>query len=473
MIKQKKTEDWTTDQVDQELDAPAIDRAQMPEVTISLTSFPARIPYVAEALEPILSQTELANRVLLYLAEEQFPQREAELPPALLALCERGLGIRWCDDLRPHKKYFYAMQEYPEDIVITIDDDAVYPEDLVETLLRAYLANPRAISAMRIHKIMFHPDGTIAPYLEWIKEYPARLHEPHMDYIATGVGGVLYPPHSLDPAVFDAGAVREYCLNADDLWLKIAAVCAGTPVALAAEQTPTEFVGDSQKTGLYLSNVTGGENDRQFARALDGFAHLKGADAREEIMDRIARESFSHVRAEHPKVSVVLPVYNVARYLPECVESARAQTLTDIEIICVNDGSTDRSLEILQNYAAIDPRIVIIDKENSGYGHSMNVGMRAARGEYVAILETDDFIRADMYDTLYTIAAENDLDIIKADYHNFWGDGVDRVTRYIAIAGRDRSYYNRVVNPFEDATPFFFTMNTWSGIYKRAFLEAH
>ena len=101
------------------------------------------------------------------------------------------------------------------------------------------------------------------------------------------------------------------------------------------------------------------------------------------------------------KVSIIIPVCNVEVYLRECIESALNQTLKEIEIICVNDGSTDGSLRILKEYAAKDKRVKIIDKENAGYGHTMNIGMDMAQGEYIAILESDDYILPNMMQTLY------------------------------------------------------------------------
>ena len=101
-----------------------------------------------------------------------------------------------------------------------------------------------------------------------------------------------------------------------------------------------------------------------------------------------------------PRVSVLVPFYNVERYLPKCLDSLEAQTLKDIEFICINDGSTDSSLEIAQRYAARDDRFQIIDKRNSGYGASMNCGMRAARGHYIGIVESDDFVSPDAFEEL-------------------------------------------------------------------------
>lgn len=93
-----------------------------------------------------------------------------------------------------------------------------------------------------------------------------------------------------------------------------------------------------------------------------------------------------------PKVTVILPVYNGQKYVHECLDSLISQSFPDWEAICVNDGSTDQTLSILQAYATKDPRIYVIDKPNSGYGDSVNRGIDAARGKYVTILESDDLL---------------------------------------------------------------------------------
>ena len=116
------------------------------------------------------------------------------------------------------------------------------------------------------------------------------------------------------------------------------------------------------------------------------------------------------------KVSIIVPTYNVEMYLDECLESLQRQTLKDIEIICVNDGSKDSSLEIIKRYAAGDSRFVVIDKENGGYGKAMNVGLDKATGEYIGIVEPDDFVPLYMYEDLYNVAAKNELDFVKADF---------------------------------------------------------
>ena len=92
-----------------------------------------------------------------------------------------------------------------------------------------------------------------------------------------------------------------------------------------------------------------------------------------------------------PQISVIMPVYNVASYLPQCMESVINQTWKDFELICIDDGSTDSSSRILDDYAKKDSRIKVIHKENTGYGSTMNTGLKYAVGEYIAIIESDDF----------------------------------------------------------------------------------
>ena len=171
-----------------------------------------------------------------------------------------------------------------------------------------------------------------------------------------------------------------------------------------------------------------------------------------------------------PKVSVIVPVYNVEPYLRECMESLVRQTLKDIEIICVNDGSTDGSPAILKEYAARDSRIVLVDKENGGYGLAMNIGLDRAAGEYVGIVEPDDFAALTMYEDLYNAAKENDLDLVKADFKRFYTEG-DRETYIRTRLSREDADYGIVFKPAEKPDCFVWVMNTWSGIYRLSFLR--
>lgn len=173
-----------------------------------------------------------------------------------------------------------------------------------------------------------------------------------------------------------------------------------------------------------------------------------------------------------PKVSIVMPMYNQENYIGECLESVINQTLEDIEIIIVNDGSKDKSLEIVQKYAKNDPRIIIIDKPNTGYGDSMNVGIDRATGEYIGIVETDDFVALDMYETLYNAAIKNNAEIVRADFYRFVGEGDNKELSYGTLFN-NKSYYNKITSAHVDKTIFYLTMMNWTGIHKRSFLKKY
>lgn len=123
---------------------------------------------------------------------------------------------------------------------------------------------------------------------------------------------------------------------------------------------------------------------------------------------------------KQPLISVVMPMYNQEKYIVKCLESVINQTLNELEIIVVNDGSTDSSLSIVKRYAEKDDRIVIIDKPNSGYGNSVNLGMRRATGKYIGIVETDDFIAPDMFETLYNLSEDGTVDVIKGNFYDYY-----------------------------------------------------
>lgn len=172
---------------------------------------------------------------------------------------------------------------------------------------------------------------------------------------------------------------------------------------------------------------------------------------------------------EQPKVSVIVPVYNNAQYLYECMDSIVNQTLQEIEIICIDDGSTDKSSEILDEYARKDPRIKVIHKKNTGYGHSMNVGLDAATGEYIGIVESDDYILPEMYKTLYQTAKKYDVNFVKSDFKRFYGDKENRIfeDRFLT---EDKTVYEKVLNPQQNFSLFHLNNVIWNGIYSYKFV---
>ena len=171
-----------------------------------------------------------------------------------------------------------------------------------------------------------------------------------------------------------------------------------------------------------------------------------------------------------PKVSVLVPIFNVEKYLEQCLDSIVNQTLEDIEIICINDGSTDGSLKIIKRYAKKDPRIVIIDKKNSGYGDSMNKGLEKATGDYIGIVESDDWIELDAFEKLYELGIENDAEVVKS---NFWNYFTTDNTKDELIKVIDPNDSGHLIDTYKGHSIMWQQPCIWSAIYKRTFLEQY
>ena len=187
---------------------------------------------------------------------------------------------------------------------------------------------------------------------------------------------------------------------------------------------------------------------------------------REEILDKSSHFVQGNIHMDRqPDVSVIVPVYNVTSYLNQCLNSIIHQTLKNIEIICVNDGSTDNSLNIIKEYADKDNRIKYIDKPNAGYGHAMNTGLEVATGKYIGIVEPDDFIKPEMYELLYGKAEKLGLDMIKSDYVSF----SDKDEKYVSIV--QKSLYDKILLQ-EEVKGLGFTLNP-VGLFKNTFLKKY
>ena len=167
-----------------------------------------------------------------------------------------------------------------------------------------------------------------------------------------------------------------------------------------------------------------------------------------------------------PKVSILVPIYNVEKYLRECLDSLINQTLDDIEIICINDGPTDNSAQILQEYRLKDKRIKVINKENSGYGISMNMGLNSATGEYIGIVESDDFADLKMLEDLYNLAKEKDADVVKSDWLEYTtSTGAVRKAGRMALLPE-----NKDLNVKDNPEILKIQPAIWSAIYRKGLL---
>ena len=166
------------------------------------------------------------------------------------------------------------------------------------------------------------------------------------------------------------------------------------------------------------------------------------------------------------KISILVPIYNVEKYLRQCLDSILAQSFSEFEVICINDGSTDSSLAIINEYARRDGRIKLIDKPNTGYGDSMNLGLLCAKGKYIGIVEPDDFINNLMYENLYSIAERNNADVVKSDYYLYSSDNMCRKAGKIS-----KLHSGKLLNSQKYPKLLTLQPTIWSAIYKKEFLE--
>ena len=175
-----------------------------------------------------------------------------------------------------------------------------------------------------------------------------------------------------------------------------------------------------------------------------------------------------------PLVSVVLPIYNARPYLREALDSIVAQTYQNLEIICVNDGSTDDSLAIIGEYAARDGRFVVDDGPNGGYGRAMNRGIARATGKWLGILEPDDLLLPGMFERLVAVAERDELDFVRADFNRFTSTeaGENVFTLQTICPGREY-LYNKVLNPQDDPDLLNVRMQNGTGITRLDLIRDH
>ncbi len=241
-------------------------------IVVSMASYAARYPTIVPALKSLLLQTRKPHKIIVWLDEDT---EENQPTSQMKKLEEYGVEFRFtADDLRPHKKYFYAMREFPEACVITVDDDLVYSEDMIASLMKYHKKYPDAVCARRVHQMAFDEENHLKPYQEWEYEYRVEGEPSHMLF-ATGGGGTLYPPGCLPEDAFDIRNIKRFCQNADDIWLKVMELLAHKKVVWVKNKyvMPLE-IAHSQGLALNTGNVLEGHNDMYLERLMEVWADI-------------------------------------------------------------------------------------------------------------------------------------------------------------------------------------------------------
>ena len=229
-------------------------------VVLSLTSFPARIDQAYVAIKSLMRQSVKADRIVLWLAEDQF--KDFALPKKFDRLTKRGLRVRYVEDLRSHKKYYYALQEQkPDELVITFDDDIIYEKDAVKKLIKKHNEYPECIVCNRGHEIEFDDNG-LKPYNEWKIRFEGGVETPEMNIMPSTGNGCLYPYGVMPESTFDKELFIRNAYSADDIWMRFNSLENGVFVVRTQKEVATLVnVFSSQKTAL--NRVNDGQNENQ------------------------------------------------------------------------------------------------------------------------------------------------------------------------------------------------------------------
>lgn len=246
---------------------------------ISITSYPPRIDIVSHTIQSLLDQKPAPDLIVLYLAESEFPKKK--IPSELTNMVKKNkrFEIRWTKDTRSYKKLIPALQEFPDDIIIIADDDVVYPQEWFARLLAAHKKYPKAVIGHYVYRMNLN-----RPYRRWRKlqnRFWRRwfFGRPNFKNNATGIGGVLYPPYSLHPDVFNEELFTKIAPTNDDLWFWAMSVLNGTKIAIVPNAIKSlPLIANSQKISLWSENKatqTNNKNNESLNAILKHYPKLK------------------------------------------------------------------------------------------------------------------------------------------------------------------------------------------------------
>ena len=235
------------------------DKKRECQLIVSLTSFPLRIGRLWIVIESLLRQQVKPDRVILWLAKSQFPNEMNDLPKKLVRQISRGLEIRFVDeDIRSYKKFYYVFQEYPNDIVITADDDIMYPDYMIGDLYDMYRKNPKSVIARYCYEMKVE-NSTLLSYRDWKFVSLEQDYKSNALFFGSG-GGTLFPPQSYSKEVLNKEKFLEICSRADDVWLNAMVRLNGTPIVKSHRACVVLPVLIKEDLYLFSSNIC--ENDK-------------------------------------------------------------------------------------------------------------------------------------------------------------------------------------------------------------------
>lgn len=294
----------------------------MEPTIVTLTSYPARIKSVYKTVNSLLNQSIKPTKIILWLADSQFPGRESDLPESLIRLSSPLFEIKWCEDMKSYKKLIPALNQFKNFNLVTADDDIIYPQDWLEKLYTAYLqtTSEKIIWCHRAH-IIKSVGGTVEQYKNWdMKCYDTT---PSVRVFCTTGGGVFFPRNCFDRYLPDD--YMELCPTADDIWFWGMLVLNGYKISVVKNpMRGLELNGAPQDEALWLKNITS-QNDislqnlfHKYPEILDKVIHSempefkKFGHRKKKILGILPLKYFLIVK---PIVDFVLPIGSSRREL--------------------------------------------------------------------------------------------------------------------------------------------------------------
>ncbi|RAP52095.1 MAG: hypothetical protein BZ137_09250 [Methanosphaera sp. rholeuAM130] len=264
-------------------------RKRKPKLIVSLTSYPERVYDIHYCLYSILNQDLKPDEVILWLAEEEFPNHELDIPKQVLKLKDNGLTIKYCENIKSYKKSIPTLEEYPEEILVTADDDVYYPPDWLMRLYEEHLRYPKCIIGLRSRQMQLNDNYEFIDYNKW-KLANEEKKESYLNFM-TGSGGVLYPPHCFYKDVLKKEIFLDISESGDDLWFWAMAVMNRTKYKVPSKRynrliyiNPARERLLINESTLWSSNMNENKNNSQIKSIIEKYP---------EIIDIIKEEEFN------------------------------------------------------------------------------------------------------------------------------------------------------------------------------------
>ncbi len=423
----------------------------VPKLIVSLTTFGPRIGDLVYVVFSLLLNSVLPEKIVISVSEEDFPGREKDFPDLLNEIIRLSglVEIIWTANTRSYKKLVPVLQKYPGYTIITVDDDIFYPAGLIGDLYEEHLMYPDVVIAARAH-LIDSEEHCLKPYREWKRD--TRLSFPSFRVLPTGCGGVLYPPNCFSEDVSDVSLFTRLAPTTDDLWFWAMSTMKGVKkkvlrrrIDLVHVDLATEIGANDKPTLMKINYVEGDNNNAQLSGIFAHYPELWN------IMENGEKDA--------PYVSVIVPVYNAENMVRHCLDSLMAQTLRNIEIIVINDGSTDGTGAVLKDYEKADSRIVIVEQQNQGCNVARNRGIGMAKGNYVGFVDSDDTVSADYFEELYKTAVAGEADIAATPNARWFSENGSTLKNF-GIPFTDGTFKDRKIIAVRSGT-------VWNKIYSR------